>query len=132
MTYLQLAPVAANHLGVDLTPADLAVVGANTGVQFANNGAVGLLVYNGGGSAITITPQITRNVEGLGALSSFSFSGTPPGQISLPAGKSWLFGTYSPQDYNANFTPGGLMTVAMTGTLTDVGVALISVPTTLP
>jgi hypothetical protein len=129
MTYLTLSQTPSSHLGVDLTPTDLATVGSNSGVQFANNGAVGLVVYNGSGAAITVTPQVQRNIEGLGSVSTLA---PTAGAISLPAGKMWLFGSYSPQDYNSNGQPGGTMTVEMTGTLTSVGVALISVPTTLP
>lgn len=129
MTLLTLTPVASGKLGVDVTPADLALVGTNTGVQFANNGNVALLVYNNSGSSINVTPQIQRNIEGVGALSSLAATA---GQVALATGKMWMFGSYSPLDYNIGGLPGGIMQVFISGTLTAVGAAVISIPTTFP
>jgi hypothetical protein len=129
-TYLTLTPVAASKLGVDCTPADLTAIGSsNAGVEFANAGNVGVLIYNNSGSSVNVTPQVQRNIEGLGALSTLASSA---GAVALTTGKMWLFGSYSPLDYNIGGAPGGLMIILVSGTLTSVYAAAITIPITSP
>lgn len=125
MTNMILGAVAPSHLGLDLTPASGLVAATQVTIQFTNSGNVGLIVNNGAGASITVTPNIQRQIENLPYAATAN-------QVSLPAGKMWLFGSWSPQNYNQ--TIAGLadqMTVTLSS-ITTVSVALIYIPTTSP
>jgi hypothetical protein len=77
--------------GLDISTAALTPLGANTGVQFLNNGRQHLIVNNGSGVGVNVTPKIQRPTEGV------TPSFTP---YSLPAGKTQVFGPYSQADFN--------------------------------
>lgn len=95
MARLALNSVAASKGGVDVTPAALTAMGANTGVQFVNNGQVLLVVNNGGGASITLTENVSPLVAKEGAVPAAA-------QMPLavvPAGKTYLVGTFHPLNY---------------------------------
>jgi len=127
MTIKTLTNVASSHLGLDISAAALVpLLVTDTAVTFLNNGSVGLIVNNGTGGSINVTPVIPYSIEGLAPITTLA---PTAGQIALPASKTWLFGSYSPAHYNA---PGGLMTITISGLAVTILVALISIPTTSP
>lgn len=98
MANAQLVPVTfglpASGSGITVTPADLPAVAAGaTGVFFANNGAMILLINNGAASAITVNTVVQKLTYGeapavLGAASN------------LAAGKMFAFGPFQPSVFN--------------------------------
>jgi hypothetical protein len=65
-------------------------LGANTGVQFVNNGKIGILFNNGSGSPITVNEQLGRTVQG---------SQPPALPVSIPAGKTYLVSSFAVGDF---------------------------------
>lgn len=86
-----LAAVPSSQFGVDISTAALVAATSNV-LQFVNGGGQALVVNNGGANALTVTPIITNaSIEGVLPVA-------PP--RSVPAGKTWLIGSFSPRDYN--------------------------------
>lgn len=95
MARLALNPVASSRAGVDVTAAALTPIGANTGVQWVNNGQHLLVVNNGGGASITLTEQVSPLVAKEGAIPA---SAQMP-IATIPAGKTYLVGGFHPVNY---------------------------------
>jgi hypothetical protein len=92
---LALNPVAASRSGVDVTAAALVALGANTGVQFANNGSMLLVVNNGSGVSVTATENVSPLVAREGAQPAAAQMPT----AVIPAGKYYLVGPFHPVNY---------------------------------
>jgi hypothetical protein len=105
-----LTPVPFGYIpgsaGVDVTPADLAAA-TSTSLTFAHSGNVILVVYNGSGSSITVTPTAIRGVQNV-------IPTIPPS--SLPTLKSQAYGPFPVKDF------GSPMTVVLSA-ITTVSVA---------
>lgn len=95
MARLALNPVASSRSGVDVTAAALVPMGANTGVQWVNNGQHLLVVNNGGGASITLTENVSPLVAKEGAVPA---AAQMPIAV-VPAGKTYLVGTFHPLNY---------------------------------
>jgi hypothetical protein len=92
---LALNPAAASRLGVDVTTAALTALGANTGVQFVNNGTMLLVINNASGSPITVTEQVSPLVAKEGAVPAAAQMPV----ATVPAGKTYLLGPFHPINY---------------------------------
>jgi hypothetical protein len=119
MANLSLNPAAASKAGVDVTTAALTPLGANTGVAFANNGFMLLVVNNGGGSTVTLTYNVSPLVEPESAIPAAAQMPL----ATIPAGKTYVLGTYNAKNYKQ---ADGTMTVGI-NPITSVSVGLINV-----
>ena len=88
-----------------------------TGVQFANNGMMFLVVYVGSGGAGNLTQNFGRTIEGVVA---------PNPAVALSASTNYLFGNWKPFDFTAQ-DGSGLTYFDLTGTQTTNSVTLYQV-----
>jgi hypothetical protein len=92
---LALNAVAASRSGVDVSAAALTPIGANTGVQFVNNGQILLALNNGSGVSVTVTENVSPLVAKEGAIPAAAQMPI----ATIPAGKTYLIGTFHPLNY---------------------------------
>jgi hypothetical protein len=87
---LQLNTISVTRQGLDISAAALAVTTGFTGVSFVNNGNVALVISNGSGSPLAVSEVIGQQVQG---------SQPPALPVSIPAGKTWMLGSFDMSDF---------------------------------
>lgn len=95
MARLALNPAAASPAGVDVTTAALTVTTGFTGVQFANNGYMLLVVTNTSGSTLTLTRNVSPLVEPEGAVPAAAQMPL----ATVPTGKTYVLGPYNAKNH---------------------------------
>jgi hypothetical protein len=110
MATLTVTPITRS--GVDVTIASGLAAAAGGGDAFANTGQEYFIINNGDGSDHTVTFALTKTVDGV----------TPtPVAHNVVAGKTRIFGPFSPGDYNDT---NGLVQVTYSA-VTSVKVAVV-------
>ncbi|MFE9099849.1 hypothetical protein [Actinomadura geliboluensis] len=108
-----------------LTPQNFATAGLTpttvtpdaSGMQFRNNGKMILMVKNGSGADITVTPKIAKTIEGVAVTS-------PPRTVA--AGATAFFGPFDEENYR-QLSSTAVMFVDISA-VTSVSVALLQMP----
>lgn len=118
MARLSLNPAGASPAGVDVTAAALTVTTGFTGVSFANNGSMMLVVNNTSGSPLVLTRNVSPLVEPEAAIPAAAQMPT----ATVPNGKTYVLGPYNAKNHKQ---ADGNMYIDFTGAAT-VSVGLIN------
>lgn len=119
MTTLALTSVPVSRAGVTITSGSLTSLGSNTTVSWRNEPYTGLIIYNGSGSSITATPQISKTVEG----QAVSLTGLA---VTVAASAYVIMGGFSLADFTSTDGTGNIYVVFSSSTTVSVG--LIDIP----